>query len=104
MGDVFQAAIVEGCASESEIVTGQPSLDLPLAALPGDAVVNDLVYAPGMPGLLTAARARGNPIVGGIGMLLHQARRGFAAWFGTEPRVTAGLRDYVTAGLGEDPE
>ena len=85
-------------------MTGQPRLELPLDALPGDAVVNDLVYAPGMTGLVKEAQARGNPIVGGIGMLLHQARRGFAAWFGTEPDVTIGLRDFVAAGLEEHLE
>ena len=85
-------------------MTGQPGLGLPLDALPGDAVVNDLVYAPGMTGLLEQARARGNPIVGGLGMLLHQARRGFAAWFGTEPEVTAALRAHVAAGLAKHLE
>ena len=48
--------------------------------------------------LLKAAQARGNAIVDGIGMLLHQARPGFAAWFGREPEVTPELRSFV---LGE---
>jgi len=33
--------------------------------------------------------------VDGLGMLLHQARPGFAAWFGVEPEVTAELRAFV---------
>ena len=37
-------------------------------------------------------------LTGGIGMLLHQARPGFDAWFGLLPEVTAELRDYVLAG------
>ena len=32
-------------------------------------------------------------------MLLHQARPGFAAWFGVEPRVTDVLRAHVCEGL-----
>jgi len=80
-------------------MVGQPPLDIPLDALPTSAVVNDLVYAPQITGLLERAQARGNHTVGGLGMLLHQARRGFAAWFGPEPSVTPELRDFVAAGL-----
>lgn len=79
---------------------GQPPLDLDLHRLPGDAVVADLVYRPLTTPLLAAALARGNPIVDGLGMLLHQARPGFAAWFGVEPQVTSDLRSFVLAGLG----
>lgn len=79
---------------------GQPPLDLDLAALPGDAVVNDIVYAPLETGLLAAARARGNPSVDGLGMLLHQARAGFRAWFGVDPVVDEDLRNAVLAARG----
>jgi len=74
---------------------GQPPLDLALDALPKPAVVYDIVYVPLETPLLATARARGNPVVDGLGMLLHQARPGFAAWFGTEPEVTTELRDFV---------
>ncbi|WP_119460538.1 shikimate dehydrogenase [Rhodospirillaceae bacterium SYSU D60014] len=80
-------------------MTGQPPLDLDLAALPTDAVVNDIVYAPLETPLLAAARARGNPVVDGVGMLLHQARPGFAAWYGVEPEVTPALRAFVLRDL-----
>jgi shikimate dehydrogenase len=76
-------------------MTGEPALELDLAGLPTAAVVNDVVYAPLETPLLAAARARGNPVVDGLGMLLHQARPGFAAWFGVEPEVTADLRRFV---------
>jgi shikimate dehydrogenase len=79
-------------------MAGQPPLELALDALPAAAVVTDIVYAPLMTPLLEAARARGNPIVDGLGMLLHQARPGFAAWFGVEPEVTPELRAFVLAG------
>ncbi|MES1150442.1 MAG: shikimate dehydrogenase [Dongia sp.] len=74
---------------------GQPSLELDLARLPKTAVVYDIVYVPLETPLLAAARSRGNPTVDGLGMLLHQARPGFAAWFGVEPAVTPELRDFV---------
>jgi shikimate dehydrogenase len=79
-------------------MTGQPALDLDLAALPRAAVVYDIVYVPLETPLLAAARARGHPVVDGLGMLLHQARPGFACWFGREPEVDSALRDFVLAG------
>lgn len=79
-------------------MTGQATLDLDLARLPESACVNDIVYAPLETPLLADARARGNVIVDGIGMLLHQARPGFRAWFGADPEVTEALRDHVLAG------
>lgn len=78
-------------------LAGQPPLELDLDGLPPDAVVSDLVYAPLVTPLLEAARARGNPVVDGLGMLLHQARPGFNAWFGTWPEVTPALRDFVVS-------
>jgi shikimate dehydrogenase len=80
-------------------MTGQPPLDLALDALPKTAVVNDIVYAPLETPLLEAARGRGNPAVDGLGMLLHQARPAFAAWFGVTPEVTPALRQTVVASL-----
>ncbi len=80
-------------------MTGSPPLDLPLGALPPSAAVCDIVYVPLETPLLAAARLRGNPTVDGLGMLLHQARPGFAAWFGVHPAVTAELRDAVLESL-----
>ena len=76
-------------------MTGKLALDLALDPLPKTATVNDIVYAPLRTELLQAAAARGNRTVDGLGMLLHQARPGFAAWFGVEPEVTAELRAFV---------
>jgi shikimate dehydrogenase len=76
-------------------MTGQPPLEIDLSALPNAALVNDIVYAPLETGLLTAARARGNPVVDGLGMLLYQAVPGFAAWYGATPEVTDALRRFV---------
>ncbi|MBC7905865.1 MAG: shikimate dehydrogenase [Rhodospirillaceae bacterium] len=76
-------------------MTGQPALEIDLTPLPQWAVVNDIVYAPLMTDLLSAAAARGNAVVDGLGMLLWQAVPGFEAWFGVRPEVTAELRDFV---------
>jgi shikimate dehydrogenase len=76
---------------------GQHPLVLDLDALPKDALVTDIVYTPLETDLLKRAKARGNPVVDGLGMLLHQARPGFAAWFGPLPEVSDELRAYVLA-------
>lgn len=77
---------------------GQPPLPLDLARLPPSALVTDIVYTPLETPLLAAARARGNPVADGLGMLLHQARPGFEAWFGVRPEVTPALRRAVLGG------
>jgi shikimate dehydrogenase len=78
---------------------GQPPLEIDPQPLPQTAIVYDIVYVPLETPLLSAARRRGLTAVDGLGMLLHQARPGFSAWFGVEPQVTAELRDFVMADL-----
>lgn len=80
-------------------MAGQPSPRLDLGLLPETAVVADLVYVPLETGLLKSARARGLRVADGLGMLLHQAVRGFSLWFGRVPSVTAELRALVEADL-----
>lgn len=80
-------------------MTGQAKLDIDLAPLPIDAAVADLVYAPLETGLLAAARRRGHATADGLGMLLHQAVRGFSLWFGVRPQVTSELRALIEADL-----
>jgi shikimate dehydrogenase len=78
---------------------GQPALELDVSLLPSHAVVADLVYVPLETPLLSAARARGLKTADGLGMLLHQAVRGFELWFGKRPEVTPELRALVEADL-----
>jgi shikimate dehydrogenase len=80
-------------------MTGQPPLPIDLAPLHRDAVVADLVYAPLETTLLAQARARGLAAADGLGMLLHQAVRGFQLWFGVRPDVTPDLRAVIEADL-----
>ena len=96
-------AALDGCGLLVNTTTlgqvGKPALALALDRLPAEAVVYDLVYAPLETDLLKAARARGHVAVDGLGMLIHQARPGFAAWFGAEAEVTAALRTFAAEGL-----
>ena len=66
-------------------MTGQPPLDLDLSALPDDAVVYDIVYAPLETGLLKAARERDLDTVDGLEMLIGQAALAFELFFGQPP-------------------
>ncbi len=80
-------------------MSGQPPLEIDLSRAPAALAVADLVYAPLETGLLAAARARGLRAVEGLGMLLHQAGDGFAAWFATRPEVDEALYRFVAADL-----
>ena len=76
-------------------MAGQPPLDIGLDTAAPSLVVADIVYMPLHTPLLAAAQARGLQTVTGIGMLLHQAAPGFAAWFGMVPVVDQALQDAV---------
>jgi shikimate dehydrogenase len=78
---------------------GQPPLELDIGLLPSNAIVADLVYVPLETALLKAARERGLKTADGLGMLLHQAVRGFELWFGQRPQVTPELRALAEADL-----
>jgi shikimate dehydrogenase len=80
-------------------MVGQAPLDIRLDKLPVRALVSDIIYIPRETPLLEAARRRGNPTVNGLGMLLHQARPAFHAWFGVMPEVTPALRAMIEATL-----
>ena len=57
--------------------------------------MNDIVYEPLITELLKASKNRGNEIVDGLDMLLHQAKVGFHLWYGVSPEVTSDQRAYV---------
>ncbi|MDE2331816.1 MAG: shikimate dehydrogenase [Bradyrhizobium sp.] len=80
---------------------GQPPLEIDIGQLPPQAVVADLVYVPLRTPLLSAAQERGLRGADGLGMLLHQAVRGFELWFGQRPDVTPELRALVEADLAK---
>jgi len=98
------AKAATACASANLLVNtttlgmqGQPPLDLALDDLPRAALVTDIVYVPLRTDLLRRASQLGHPTVDGIGMLLHQARPGFEAWFGRAPDVDGALKEHVLA-------
>jgi len=94
-------AALEGAAmlinATNQGMLGEPPLHIALDRLPVSALVSDIVYIPRETALVAAARRRGNPTVNGLGMLLHQARPAFHAWFGIMPEVTPELRAMIEA-------
>jgi len=78
---------------------GQPPLEIDISQMPSNATVADLVYVPLRTALLQAAAVRNLNTADGLGMLLHQAVRGFELWFGQRPQVTPALRALIEADL-----
>ena len=86
----------------SQGMSGQSALDIRLDKLPKTALAADIIYVPLETPFLAAARKRGNPTLNGLGMLLHQGRPAWKAWFGIEPEVTEELRGLMERSL--EPE
>jgi len=79
--------------------SGEGQSPCALEQAPPGLVVGDIVYVPRRTPLLLDAQARGLTAVGGLGMLLHQAKIGFARWFGAEPVVDAEMVALIEADL-----
>ena len=98
-----RAAALEDAAllvnTTNQGMQGQPPLDLNLERLPRSALVSDIIYIPTETPLLEAARLRGNTTVNGLGMLVHQARLAFEAWFEVRPEITPALMAKLHASL-----
>jgi shikimate dehydrogenase len=91
------AAMVVNATSQG--MSGQPALDIRLDKLPKSALAADIIYVPLETPFLAAARMRGNRTVNGLGMLLHQGRPAWKAWFGIDTQVTSELRALLEQSL-----
>ena len=95
--------VLEGAAmvvnATSQGMVGESALDLKLDKLSKIALAADIIYIPLETPFLAAARARGNRTVNGLGMLLHQGRPAWKAWFGIDVEVTPELRSLLERSL-----
>ncbi len=66
-------------------MSGKPKLDISLTEGRKEALVYDLIYTPRITALMKDARANGMNILGGLDMLIAQARPSFKLFFGTTP-------------------
>ncbi len=86
----------------SQGMNGHEPLAIELNSLPKHAIVADIVYVPLKTTLIKDAEALGLCTVPGLGMLLHQAVRGFELWFGVKPEVTPELYALVARDIDPD--
>lgn len=73
-------------------MTGHPPLEINFANAPTNALATDIVYTPLETPFLKGAAMAGLATVDGLGMLIHQGRPGFEAWFGKAPKADDTLR------------
>ena len=99
----FEAALRTADLAVNATTVGMldPGATIPVALLPDDATVFDLVYVPPETPLLAAARARGLRAANGSEMLIAQAALAFERWTGV-----GGMADVMrraVASLLADP-
>lgn len=82
-------------------LAGSGDLDLPLDALPAEAVLMDMVYKPLKTPLMERAEARGLRTVDGLAMLIGQAAPSFEAFYRVAPPSGVDVRRLCLAKLGE---
>lgn len=82
--ELQQNSVVVQCTSAS--LQGAAAAEWP-AELPSGVVACDLVYRPLVTNFLSQAQQRGATILGGLGMLLHQAARAIELWTARAPDV-----------------
>lgn len=63
-----------------------------------ESLVVDLIYSPRETAFLEAARGRGARVLGGLGMLVHQAAAAFSRWTGMEAPLGV-MREAAEAAL-----
>ena len=78
-----QADIIVNATSAG--MKGFPKLDLSLKLVKQDCLVYDLIYTPKTTPLMRAAKLKGCRVLGGLDMLIEQARPSFKLFFGALP-------------------
>lgn len=78
---------------------GKPELDLDISGISPDSFVYDLIYIPKQTRLLRAARQKGCRTLGGLEMLIAQARPSFRYFYGQLPRHDCDPTDVLMTHL-----
>jgi shikimate dehydrogenase len=79
-------------------MSGYPALDLSLSDAQRSALVYDLIYTPEVTPLIVEARAKGLQTLGGLDMLIGQARPSFQLFYG-QPAPEADPSDILRRAL-----
>ncbi|GGX67263.1 shikimate dehydrogenase (NADP(+)) [Litorimonas cladophorae] len=80
-------------------MSGKPALDLSLEDCRDSALIYDLIYTPRVTPLMKAAQARGLDTLGGLEMLIAQARPSFKLFYGVAPPTDIDPTDMLFAAL-----
>ena len=86
--------------TSSRGMKGENPITARLAAQGPETLVNESVYNPLKTKLLETAAAQGSRTIDGLGMLLHQARPAFEAFFGGRVVVDDTLRQKIEHNMG----
>jgi shikimate dehydrogenase len=81
-------------------MTGGPNpkgIPLPADLISQDQIVQDIVYEPRETPFMALARRQGATVIGGVGMLVHQAARQYTHWTG-QPAPLEDMRRAVLDG------
>ena len=76
-------------------MSGKGALDLELSGIKSDCFVYDLIYTPTHTPLLKAAKEMGCQTLGGLDMLIAQAKPSFRYFYGKTPNENSGARDIL---------
>jgi len=82
-------------------MTGKPGLDFDLSNAGSEALVYDLIYTPRETELMAQARSLGLKTLGGLEMLIAQARPSFKLFYGEIPPLTLDPTDILLKALNE---
>jgi len=80
-------------------MSGKPALDISLSDAPKKALIYDLIYTPIMTPLLKDAKRNGLKTMGGLDMLIAQARPSFKLFYGAAPNAEADPTEMLLAAL-----
>jgi len=80
-------------------MSGKPALDISLDNAQDNSFIYDLIYTPIMTPLLKAAKKRELAIMGGLEMLIAQARPSFKLFYGVNPAAESDPTDILLSAL-----
>ncbi len=78
--DVTTGDLIVNATPMGMAVDGTPALPFDPELISPHQLLLDMVYDPPVTPIVAAARDRGAPATGGLGMLVHQAARAFSLW------------------------
>ncbi|WP_418152419.1 shikimate dehydrogenase [Litorimonas sp. RW-G-Af-16] len=80
-------------------MAGKPPLDFDLTNAPDTAFIYDLIYTPRMTPLLKAAKRQKLAYLGGLDMLIAQAKPSFRLFYGTNPKAGSDPTEVLLSAL-----